>query len=672
MGNVGTQNIGIGIMLVYFSPFTGKVNDRVGILIQGDFEIRADRDYEIVDQEATEKLTNEKLEGVLPVFDWEDAAPFSRKIVENKEVLNPWLKKGVLVRRLSEPGGEPSFFKAWDHVISLEEAIKRYGIKKELHPTFIFNPQETEARKQKVLQEIKAVVIKVQRGESIIRLGDRIEPWHVKVIDGIQTERSRTQLKARWVGTFGLTFLMVSLLQLVGLAITGGRLPGRRDLLFQGLLLLMFLGGARLFLFFSAGIRDLLPFGVPLSAFYVALPIAAAPMIVRLVLSAEKALIFAFLMSILSALLLENRFMYGLYFLVGGITAVWLAGHVRSRAALLKSGLQIGLLNVVSLVTLQLANASTPNTFFVVDDLPLLIAFAGLGGALSGVVVMILMPLFETVFNYLTPIKLLEFGSLNHPVLREMIVRAPGTYHHSHMVGTLAEAACEGIGADGLFARVASYFHDIGKLTKPPYFIENQTIGEDRHFSLAPSMSALIITSHVKEGIELAKKYKLPQRIIDIIPEHQGTKLITYFYNKAKEAEKRSLQVVDERHYRYLGPRPQTREAGVILLADTVEAATRALKDRSATRLEEVVRNMINKNFIDGQLDECDLTLKDLEVIGRSFVRILVGIYHQRIEYPEIPVKESPLSIVPSHVDKYTQPSPLNENSFREDQKGRS
>jgi membrane-associated HD superfamily phosphohydrolase len=179
-------------------------------------------------------------------------------------------------------------------------------------------------------------------------------------------------------------------------------------------------------------------------------------------------------------------------------------------------------------------------------------------------------------------------------------------------------------------------------------------------------MSALIISSHVKDGMDMAREYHLPQQIIDIIPQHQGTKLITYFYNKAKEHEDPDLHVVKESDYRYPGPKPQTREAGVILLADTAEAATRALKDRSSTRIEEVVRNMINKNFIDGQLDECELTLKDLNLIASSFVRILMGIYHTRIEYPVDEQEKLAKELTKEHADKYSQPKPLRPDSTPE------
>ncbi len=313
----------------------------------------------------------------------------------------------------------------------------------------------------------------------------------------------------------------------------------------------------------------------------------------------------------------------------------------KRRGAILQAGLRIGAVGVLislALDFIHITSAVRIGFGMEVDDIALRVLLSFLGGPLSAILVMILMSVAESAFNYLTPVKLLEYGSLNHPLLREMIVRAPGTYHHSHMVGTLAEAATDAIGGDSLFARVASYFHDIGKMKKPGYFIENTQQGEDRHASLVPSMSALIINSHVKDGMELARQYKLPERIVDIIPQHQGTKLIAYFYNKAKKSENPDMHVVDESDYRYAGPKPQTREAGVILLADTIEATTRASKDKSVMKIEEIVRNMINKNFIDGQLDECELTLKDLNIIAKSFVRILMGVYHHRIEYPSDPV----------------------------------
>ena len=242
---------------------------------------------------------------------------------------------------------------------------------------------------------------------------------------------------------------------------------------------------------------------------------------------------------------------------------------------------------------------------------------------------------FEATFGYTTDIKLLELSNLNHPLLRELILRAPGSYQHSMMVGSLREAAAENIGCNSLLARVGAYYHDVGKAKNPGYFAENQKYGENPHDKLKPNMSALIIKAHVKDGIELARAHRLPKEIIDFIEQHHGTSLIRYFYHKAKEMEDPDIPEVDEKDYRYPGPKPQSRETAICLLADGIEAASRAMPDKTPARLKGLVHNMINKAFTDGQLDECDLTLKDLNAIAQAFIRILNAIYHYRPEYPD-------------------------------------
>jgi putative nucleotidyltransferase with HDIG domain len=215
-----------------------------------------------------------------------------------------------------------------------------------------------------------------------------------------------------------------------------------------------------------------------------------------------------------------------------------------------------------------------------------------------------------------------------------MILEAPGTYHHSLVVGNLSEAACGAVGANALLARIGAYYHDIGKLQKPDYFSENQNIKESRHDSLTPTMSKLVIMNHVKEGVELAGRYRLNPRIIDFIIQHHGNSLVYYFYRRALESLEEDQEIREE-GFRYPGPKPSTKETAVVLLADSVEAAARALKEPTPAKIEELVHKIINNKFIDGQLDECDLTLKDLEKISALFIHILSGIYHGRITYPE-------------------------------------
>jgi putative nucleotidyltransferase with HDIG domain len=255
-----------------------------------------------------------------------------------------------------------------------------------------------------------------------------------------------------------------------------------------------------------------------------------------------------------------------------------------------------------------------------------------LNSLLSGVVVLGILPIFEYLLQTVTNISLLELADSHHPLLQRMVLEAPGTYHHSLIVGNLSDTACTAIGANGLLARVGAYYHDIGKLQKPEYFIENQQIKKNLHDELSPTMSKLIIMNHIKEGLELAKKYSLSPALWDFIQQHHGNSLVYYFYRRALEGREEDEEIAEE-GFRYPGPKPNTKEAAVVLLADSVEAATRTLKEPSPAKIEEAVHKIINNKFIDGQLDECELTLKDIEKISSVFTKILSGIYHSRVNY---------------------------------------
>jgi putative nucleotidyltransferase with HDIG domain len=241
--------------------------------------------------------------------------------------------------------------------------------------------------------------------------------------------------------------------------------------------------------------------------------------------------------------------------------------------------------------------------------------------------------LIEIGFHFTTDITLLELANLDRPLLRRLMLEAPGTYHHSVIVGSLVEAAATEIGANPLLAKVCGYYHDIGKINKPLYFIENQRNSKNKHDKLAPSMSGLILIAHVKDGVEIARKNKLGQALIDTIRQHHGTSLISYFFEKAKQIKGEDQVKIED--FRYPGPQPQTKEAGLVMLADVVEAASRTLENPTPSRIQGLVQNLINKIFSDGQLDDCELTLKDLHKIAKSFNKILYGIHHHRIEYSE-------------------------------------
>jgi putative nucleotidyltransferase with HDIG domain len=316
----------------------------------------------------------------------------------------------------------------------------------------------------------------------------------------------------------------------------------------------------------------------------------------------------------------------GVLFLTSGLVSSILVFGARRRMAVIRAGLMVSILQAIMV--------------FFIDGLrivsPVRYIFLMANGIVSSVIVVGVLPIFEYLFKTVTNISLLELADFNHPLLQQMVLEAAGTYHHSLVVGNLSEAACQAIGANALLARIGAYYHDIGKLKKPDYFSENQNIKESKHDTLSPTMSKLVIMNHVKDGIEMAKRHKLNPRLIDFIMQHHGNSLVYYFYRRALENLEEDQEIKEE-GFRYPGPKPNTKETAIVLLADSVEAAARTLKEPTPVKIEELVHKIINNKFIDGQLDECELTLKDLEKISTVFIRILGGIYHSRIIYPENP-----------------------------------
>jgi hypothetical protein len=342
---------------------------------------------------------------------------------------------------------------------------------------------------------------------------------------------------------------------------------------------------------------------------------------------------FSLVVSVLAALITGGQVEFFMYFFLGSLVAAYGVQRCTERGTLIKAGLKVGMINLLLALSIEMIYGS----LYSADTL--IAACAGfIGGILAAIITTGFLPLMEMSFGYTTDIKLLELASLDQPLLRQLLVQAPGTYHHSVVVSNLVEATAQAVNANPLLAKVCAYYHDIGKMKKPLYFVENQTSGENRHEKLAPSMSSLILIAHVKDGVELAKEYGLGKEITDTIQQHHGTSLISYFYQKAKEKAETSggkYAGVKEEDFRYPGPKPQTKEAGLVMLADMVEAATRSLSDPTPSRIQGTVQKMINKAFSDGQLDECELTLKDLHEIAKSFNKTLSGIFHQRVKYPE-------------------------------------
>ncbi len=356
-------------------------------------------------------------------------------------------------------------------------------------------------------------------------------------------------------------------------------------------------------------------------------PVAAGGILLSTLVDDRLALIYAFFISLLYAVQGNNRFDLFVMGTLGSLAGIYYMKTIRKRSDIFWPGIVVSGVNIVTIVALNF-----------IGDMGEDFASAIIAGTLNGLITAIgivpgsLIPL-ESLLGIATNIRLLELSDLNHPLLKRLVMQAPGTYHHSLMVGNMAEAAAEQIGANSLLARVGSYYHDVGKMNKPLYFSENQGGGKNKHDELTPSMSALVLIAHVKEGVELAREHRLNQPIIEFIQQHHGTSLMPYFYQKALEQD--PTHSVKEENFRYPGPKPQSREAAICMLADGVEAASRTLVNPTHGRIKGLVEKIINNKFVDSQLDECDLTLKNLHKIAESFVRVLAGYLHSRVEYPE-------------------------------------
>lgn len=502
--------------------------------------------------------------------------------------------------------------------------------KRLVRPNLAINLAETEARRRKAAEAVKDAVISIKKGQRVIGDGELVNETHLVAIRGMWAQTDRLDLVQLQVGGTGLVALLILAAFLFCRAAFRRFRPTRRDALLLGVLLVVMLGLLQLWVSIADAVQDRYT-ALPLEALYYAFPVAAGAMLVRFVLSEELALFFALVLASLVGVMLGNSLSFSIHALVGALVAVERIAHAKDRVGIFKAGLATGTVHLVAVLCLFLAEGKG-----LTGDTLLTALFAFLGTSLAvPVMVMALTPLIESVFSYASDLKLLELANLNHPALKELIVQAPGTYHHSIIIGTLVENAAEAIGANPLLARSCAYYHDIGKGRNPLYFGENQR-GENKHDSLAPAMSAVIIKRHVTEGLEMARQYRLPRLVADAIPQHHGTRLVGYFFHKAlKEQEgEEGAPPLDESIYRYPGPKPRFREAALVMIADAVEASTRALPEPTTPRLQAQVQKMINLIFSEGQLDECDLTLRDLNLIAQSFLHTLEGIYHVRPEYP--------------------------------------
>lgn len=357
------------------------------------------------------------------------------------------------------------------------------------------------------------------------------------------------------------------------------------------------------------------------------IPLACIPILMTILVNDEVSIALNILNCILISVAVKFNLEITILAVLNSIVAVMLLKKMQQRNDILYSSIYIAMINLAMYLSMGFLLS---NSIIDVFKKALMVFLASM---LSGVLAIGFLPFFESLFDIVTTVKLLELSNPNHPLLKRLLLEAPGSYHHSVLVGNLSEVAAEAVGANAVIARVSSYYHDIGKIKRPYFFKENQLGNDNPHDKITPNLSTLIIISHVKDGLELAKEFKIPKVIQDVIRQHHATSLVKYFYVTMKNSSANPEEIKEE-DFRYPGPNPESKEAAIIMLADAVEAAVRSIPNHTKGKIEEMVNNIIKDRLNDGQLDNCDLTLKDLEKIRKAFLKVLSGIYHERIEYP--------------------------------------
>jgi putative nucleotidyltransferase with HDIG domain len=495
----------------------------------------------------------------------------------------------------------------------------------------VYNVDATKNAAEAALAAVEDVTMHIGRGEVIVREGDRVTPRAVARLAALNEARHGG---LGWVDSVAFAVFLAGLVGLGAFFFRSGKQPlhftrksGYLTLAAISITGLLAIGA----LYVGRGIAEVIGIEQPAAAFLS--PVALSAVIITIFVNARVSLMVGVILSLLVTYHADGNIWLAAYYLIGVLIAGIGARRCRHRKDLLAVGAAVAAVQIATVPLVLILGAGT-----VYSDIPIALAFALVSGTLVAAFAMLLLPLFEAVFNETTDVRLMELATGDHPLLKQLALNSPGTYHHSVMIANLVEAAAEAIGTNTLKCRVMALYHDIGKSVRPVYFAENQREG-NIHDGLPPELSARIIFAHITEGIELARAHRLGRPVIEAVTQHQGTTLLRLFYQRALDKAAAADRPVDEADYRYPGPKPMTRESGILMLGDSVEAATRALSDPSPAELRERVGQIIAEKMTDGQLSDCPLTIADLTRIEEAFVRVLVmGVYHSRIEYPALNV----------------------------------
>jgi putative nucleotidyltransferase with HDIG domain len=485
-----------------------------------------------------------------------------------------------------------------------------------IEPNMIYNAETTNQARQAAREAVAPV--RILEGTEIIQEREIVTQRHLEQLEALGLLRDSFGGIPMFFGLAAILLILFIVISVYLYIYQQAIYENTTLLLLLGLIVLLTLTFAIAANYFSGYL----------------VPVAMGAFLIAVLLNAELAVLMTLAFSVFVVLITGNDFRYMLAALFGGLVASFSVTDLSRRSDITKAGFYVAAVNVLAVFGLFLYTGNLRFGYDILREFGVSIFAAVANGLVSAVMAIGLLPYLESGFGLTTAVTLLELADPAHPLLKQLLLEAPGTYHHSLLVANLAEAAAETVGGDPLLARVGAFYHDIGKLKRPYFFIENQMGGANPHDKISPNLSTLIITSHIKDGLEMAQKANLPQVIQDIIYQHHGNSLVSFFYQQA-EKNRDSKEVVREENFRYEAPIPQTKEAAIIMIADAVEAAVRSLSRPAVGRVEAIVRKIIKDKLNDGQFDQCDLTLKDLDTIAVALVKILSGIYHTRIEYPE-------------------------------------
>ncbi len=579
---------------IYLETFDDFFNDVYSMKEKEHNEV----DFKSLEKNTGRKISENMIQEILRL----DVKDIKKLQKETRSFLEGLYENGIVQEKSIIKYNPP-----YDEKIKKLPELNKLVVETFATPNYIYDEDKTKRSLQEKVSQINDQYIEIKAGTLVGKKGEILNERRIKILEacGVYSYKKSTGII---LANLTYLFLIATLFYTVVFN------KHKKEILNKNYYRSVFLIITAFFLVFRFINNDLI-YLVPIDT--------ALFLLILLTNTRFATLMFSFMMLFLMPII-----DYDLIFLVVYVASLsfgaYLVRKVNTRAGLIAVGIQLSILKIT--LFLLLSAFSQVETFGAALKSGEMV----LAGLISGMITIALLPYFEKTFNILTLFKLLELGDLSHPLLKKLSMEAPGTFHHSMMVATLSENAAAAVGANAIFTRVASYYHDIGKCKRPKFYVENQQNGENPHNKVSPFMSNLIITSHTKDGAEMAKQYQIPKEIRDIMYEHQGTTFLAYFYNKAKSLD----SSVTKEEFRYSGPKPRSKESAIIMLADSIEAAVRSIDDKTPRAMEEMIRKIISSKIEDNQLSEADLTFKEIEIIIQTFIKSLISIHHVRIKYP--------------------------------------